>query len=146
LESWARAFSKVTSPNKGTWLTARGVEVSPDFFGESQTLAQLQHTNIVPIYSIHRVEALQAVCMPYFGSTTLKDVYQDLENQGTLPISGKGLLSTLYNRKSDANYRGNSISPEVKLTESSAASSKGSRKATTPTIPATDQHLGDVGS
>ena len=74
-------------------LATLALKVSPDFFGESQTLAQLQHTNIVPIYSIHRLEALQAVCMPYFGSTTLKDVYRDLEDQGTLPLSGKGLLS-----------------------------------------------------
>src|SRR5207302_11250562 len=36
--------------------------------GEPQTLAQLQHTNIVPIYSVHesREAGLRAVCMPYF--------------------------------------------------------------------------------
>src|SRR5207249_12003510 len=45
------------------------LKVSPDVSGESQTLAQLQHTNVVPIYSVHRAEPLQAVCMPYFGAT-----------------------------------------------------------------------------
>src|SRR5205807_5897719 len=50
------------------------LKVSPDILGESQTLAQLQHTNIVPIYSVHRASPFQAVCMPYFGSTTLADL------------------------------------------------------------------------
>ena len=40
---------------------------------EPQTLAQLQHTNIVPIYSVHEDvgAGLRAVCMPYFGGATL---------------------------------------------------------------------------
>ena len=44
------------------------LKVSADLTGESRTLAQLQHTNIVPVYSVHRDGLLQAVCMPYFGS------------------------------------------------------------------------------
>jgi tetratricopeptide (TPR) repeat protein len=58
----------------------------------------LQHTNIVPIYSIHRVERLQAVCMPYYGSTTIEAVYEDLVSHESLPQSGLGLISTLYNK------------------------------------------------
>ena len=80
-------------------LATVALKVATDLFDESQTLARLQHTNIVPIYSIHRVGPLQAVCMPYFGSTTLRDVYEDLENRGTLPVSGRGLLATLYSRR-----------------------------------------------
>ena len=83
--------------------------------------------------------------MPYFGSTTLKDVYRDLEDQGTLPVSGKGLLSTLYNRKSDAPYRGN-----LKLARGHEAKGKlgcftrkGTGRSLTPSQPsATDQHPG----
>src|SRR5438105_3937654 len=41
------------------------VKIAKDIFGESQMLAQLQHTHIVPIYSIHRTDAFQVVCMPY---------------------------------------------------------------------------------
>src|SRR5437660_10768226 len=43
---------------------------------EPQTLAQLQHTNIVPIYSVHedREAGLRAVCMPYFGGASLSQV------------------------------------------------------------------------
>src|SRR5262245_36974950 len=66
---------------------------------ESQTLAQLQHTNVVPIYSVHQAGALQAVCMPYFGSTTLATVLNDLQGRESLPASGKGLISTLVDRK-----------------------------------------------
>ena len=50
------------------------LKVACDIFGESRTLAQLQHTNIVPIYSVHRAGPLQAVCMPFFGRTTLAQV------------------------------------------------------------------------
>src|SRR5512135_769538 len=95
------AFSSVYLARQDD-LASRPValKVSAVRFDESQTLAQLQHTNIVPIYSIHRVGRLLAVCMPYFGSTTLRDVYDDLQQQGALPVSGRGLLSTLYERKS----------------------------------------------
>src|SRR5262249_49352254 len=41
------------------------LKVAPRLFNESQTLAQLQHTNIVPIYSFHHGQPYQAVCMPY---------------------------------------------------------------------------------
>ncbi|MFL5243389.1 MAG: protein kinase domain-containing protein [Gemmataceae bacterium] len=94
------AFGKVFLARQGD-LANRPValKVATDIFGESQTLAQLQHTNIVPIYSIHRAGAFQAVCMPYFGATTLADVLQQVRNGVSLPASGKFLVSTLNNRK-----------------------------------------------
>src|SRR5436305_2044547 len=62
------AFGRVFLARQGE-LADRPValKVSADLTGESQTLAQLQHTNIVPINSIHRAGAVQAVCMPYYG-------------------------------------------------------------------------------
>src|SRR3954447_19440260 len=95
------AFGRVYLARQGD-LASRPValKVSTTLFAESQTLAQLQHTNIVPIYSIHRIGPYLAVCMPYFGSTTLSDVCDELENQGSLPVSGRGLVSTLYERQS----------------------------------------------
>jgi serine/threonine protein kinase/Flp pilus assembly protein TadD len=72
------------------------LKVAPTSLGESQTLAQLQHTHIVPIYSVHTAGALQAVCMPYFGRTTLADVLHDLAARPSLPQSGLELLSTLH--------------------------------------------------
>jgi serine/threonine protein kinase/tetratricopeptide (TPR) repeat protein len=71
------------------------LKVSKSLFGESQTLAQLQHTNIVPIHSVHMKPPFHAVCMPYFGGTTLADALKLLRGGSSPPASGLGLLSTL---------------------------------------------------
>ncbi len=71
------------------------LKIAPDVGGESQTLAQLQHTHIVPLYSMHRSGPLQAVCMPYFGSVTLADILRDLHRRAALPRSGSDLLEQL---------------------------------------------------
>lgn len=70
------------------------LKVSPHLSAEPENLAQLQHTNIVPIFSAHRTGALHAVCMPYFGKRTLADVLLDLRVEGGLPGSGARMLST----------------------------------------------------
>jgi serine/threonine protein kinase/tetratricopeptide (TPR) repeat protein len=75
------------------------LKVAADVVAEAQNLAQLQHTNIVPIYSIHRAGPLQAVCMPFLGATTLADVLHQLGSEKVLPASGKLLVSTLNDRK-----------------------------------------------
>jgi eukaryotic-like serine/threonine-protein kinase len=87
------------------------LKVSTDIVGESQALAQLQHTNIVPIYSVHRASPFQAVCMPYFGATTVGDLLKNWRERNSLPESGKELVSTLCNRKS--------ITRQVQLTNAS---------------------------
>jgi serine/threonine protein kinase/tetratricopeptide (TPR) repeat protein len=93
------AFSRVYLARQGE-LADRFVvlKVSADIYGESQKLAQLQHTNIVPIYSVHRLPPLQAVCMPFYGSTTLKDVIHDLSGHDTQPTSGQDLLNAVGSR------------------------------------------------
>ena len=95
------AFGRVYLASQGD-LADRPValKVSAEKPDESRTLAQLQHTNIVPIFSAHRVDSLHAVCMPYFGSTTLKDIYEELEDRPSMPTSGQGLLETLASRAS----------------------------------------------
>jgi serine/threonine protein kinase/tetratricopeptide (TPR) repeat protein len=75
------------------------LKVTTDEFDETQALAQLQHTNVVPIHSAHRSGPLCAVCMPYFGSTTLGDIIRDLNARSGVPTTGRDLLSTLYNRR-----------------------------------------------
>src|SRR3954471_12821050 len=65
------AFGRVYLAEQDELANRRvALKVAADLTGEPQTLAQLQHTNIVPVYSVHRRGALQAVCMPYFGATT----------------------------------------------------------------------------
>ncbi|QEH37667.1 Serine/threonine-protein kinase PrkC [Aquisphaera giovannonii] len=68
---------------------------------EPRILAQLQHTNIVPIYSIHVTPSHQVVCMPYFGATTLDDVGEHIRSQDKLPETGFGLISSLIENRSD---------------------------------------------
>lgn len=41
--------------------------------GESQKLARLQHSNIVPLYSTQNVDGFFILCMPFLGSITLRD-------------------------------------------------------------------------
>lgn len=49
--------------------------------GESQRLAKLQHANIMPLYSIHQSQGLFALCMPWLGSATLKDLLDELQRR-----------------------------------------------------------------
>src|SRR5260370_9062077 len=97
------AFARVYLAHQGD-LADRLVilKVSPIFDDESQTLAQLQHTNVVPIYSIHRADPLQAVCMPFFALTTLPHIIKEIKGLDSLPQSGKSLVTTLVNRNSSA--------------------------------------------
>ncbi len=69
------------------------LKVSLDVTGESVSLAQLQHTNIVPVYSVHHDRGLHAVCMPYFGRTTLADLLR--RGRTRRPASGAELANTL---------------------------------------------------
>ncbi len=64
---------------------------------EPQTLAQLLHTNIVPIYSLHedRPAGLRAVCMPYLGGASLSAVLGRLWIDSSWPDSGESLVSAL---------------------------------------------------
>ncbi len=64
---------------------------------EPQTLAQLQHTSIVPIYSVHEDAraGLRAVCMPFFGGASLTSVLQELWSRAPLPLHGNEFLEAL---------------------------------------------------
>ncbi len=68
---------------------------------EPQRLAQLQHTNIVPIFSLHRAGPLQATCMPFLGANTLADVLGQWRDDEVRPRSGEDLVSTLVARDSE---------------------------------------------
>lgn len=98
------------------------LKVSPSYDDESGTLAQLQHTNVVPIYSVHRAEPLQAVCMPFFGLTTLAHILKDIKGQNAIPESGKSLVSTLVARNSTARIK-NIVKPAEDLDEASPKAS-----------------------
>jgi serine/threonine protein kinase/predicted Zn-dependent protease len=93
------------------------LKVSVDLRGESQRQAQLQHTNIMPLYSEHNTSKLHAVCMPFLGSTTLADICKALRTSNILPTSGKHLVSTLYNRQTTVNSGVQSAVSEFSIEE-----------------------------
>jgi serine/threonine protein kinase/predicted Zn-dependent protease len=62
---------------------------------EPHHLAQLQHTNVVPIYSVHQRDDLQAVCMPYFGCCTMGHLLRAFQRQGTLPATGSAIMKVV---------------------------------------------------
>jgi len=68
---------------------------------EPERLASLQHTNIVPVYSVHTMPPIQVLCMPYMGRQTLHDVLQLVTDMKMLPATGAGLLSTVNALKPD---------------------------------------------
>jgi len=84
------------------------LKISAEKPGESRTLARLQHTNIVPIFSAHSVPPLHAVCMPFFGATTLGDVFEDLQRSGKIPDSGQALLATISSHRTSFGSTDNS--------------------------------------
>lgn len=67
------------------------LKLSTQLVAEAGTLARLQHTNIVPIYSVHQVGLLQAICMPYLGPTTLADVLRHVRSLPSLPTDSREL-------------------------------------------------------
>jgi serine/threonine protein kinase len=67
--------------------------------GEPQRLARLQHPNIVPLYSVHQVGSLYAVCMPYLGRVTLCRAVARLAEPGQpRPRTGRDLFAPLFDR------------------------------------------------
>ncbi|MCC9603396.1 protein kinase [Stieleria sp. JC731] len=69
------AFSKVflaRQPDLAERYVVLKVTQSPN--RESDRLASLQHSAIVPVFSIHRDGNLFGICMPYLGATTLADL------------------------------------------------------------------------
>ncbi len=76
------------------------LKVAVDESDEARTLARLQHTNIVPIYSVHRAPPLIAVCMPYFGSLTFKDIQERRAQSPSLPATGRSLFELAANAPS----------------------------------------------
>ncbi len=92
------AFARVFLARQGE-LADRAVvlKVSAIAGDEPQTLAQLQHTHIVPIYSAHEDGAagLRAVCMPYFGGASLSQVLDEVWAGGAAPTRGERLVTAL---------------------------------------------------
>ena len=87
------------------------VKVAPDLWGEANTLAQLQHPNIVPVYSAHQRHPFQVVCMPYLGWTTFQDLLQQAAAQPSLPTAGR-FVATVIKKAPQGTLEANASPPE----------------------------------
>jgi serine/threonine protein kinase/Flp pilus assembly protein TadD len=133
------AFGRVYLARQGD-LAGRPValKIACDIGGESQALAQMQHTNIVPIYSFHRAGAFQAVCMPYYGRVTLAEVLRHLQGRDSLPSSGRELRSTVVPHDEGSAPSAGSIPPAVDPTPTPGALPSLPAPPTVPTSAAHD--------
>jgi tetratricopeptide (TPR) repeat protein len=70
------------------------LKLGPWAGGEHLSLARLQHTHIVPLYSAHEFpdRGLRGLCLPYFGGATLADLFPA---GGPVPLSGQALLAAV---------------------------------------------------
>jgi len=50
---------------------------------EAERLARLQHTNVVPVYSVHDARPLQVICMPFLGRRTIADLLRAYHQEGS---------------------------------------------------------------
>ena len=73
------------------------LKLTPGYATEHLSLARLQHTNIVPLYSVqdYPVRNLRGLCMPYFGGATLADILQRLRAIPPCQRTGRDVLDVL---------------------------------------------------
>jgi len=78
-------------------LTRRpvAVKVSRDSIGEIQNLTQLQHTNVMPIYSVHDAPPFTVVCMPFLGRTTFSQLLRWIRETPKRQLSGAKIVENL---------------------------------------------------
>jgi serine/threonine protein kinase/tetratricopeptide (TPR) repeat protein len=111
---------------------------------EPQTLAQLQHTNIVPIHSVHEDQSagVRAVCMPYFGGASLSSILERVFAGSTTPQRGADLGRALQAVSSPLPGRfKNGVQVDL-----AAAVSRATRQEQPPEPSATGPPHGDAGS
>lgn len=60
------------------------LKLGPAAGREHLSLARLQHSHIVPLYSVHEFpeQGLRGLCLPYFGGTTLSQVLNRIKTSG----------------------------------------------------------------
>ncbi len=73
------------------------LKVTPCHGQEYLSLARLQHTHIVPLYSMQddRSRDLRVLCMPYFGGATLASILAALRGLPPAQRTGQDIVETL---------------------------------------------------
>lgn len=75
------------------------LKITPRSTDESDRLASLQHSSIVPVYSLHREGDLTAICMPFLGATTLAELSVLSKRNSNLKGPTQELISTIAKRR-----------------------------------------------
>jgi serine/threonine protein kinase len=83
------------------------LKIAPRSGQEHLSLARLQHTHIVPLFSVHDAPArsLRALCMPYFGGATLARLLDLLQGHRPGERTGRHLLEALRQAQAAAPVR-----------------------------------------
>jgi serine/threonine protein kinase/tetratricopeptide (TPR) repeat protein len=73
------------------------IKFTPGFGQEHQALARLQHTHIMPLYSILEGPGVnqRALCMPYLGGATLAQLLKTVQQHPLSQCTGQHLLDAL---------------------------------------------------
>jgi serine/threonine protein kinase/tetratricopeptide (TPR) repeat protein len=73
------------------------LKIIPLDSGEHCSLARLQHTNIVPLYSVldDPERGVRVLCMPYFGRATLGSLIEPLAGVPLDALSGRHVVATI---------------------------------------------------
>jgi serine/threonine protein kinase/Tfp pilus assembly protein PilF len=118
------------------------LKITPIDGGEHLSLARLQHTNIVPLYSVlaDAAKNTRILCMPYFGRATLALIYQSLADAPLQARTGRQIADAIDAIASRvAGVESSSLQPAIEA-ESSFAGGSTSR----PQPPAAMQMLAHV--
>lgn len=81
------------------------VKITPNVGSEAKTMAQLVHSNIVPIYSesVHSQPSMRILCMSYIPGSSLDHFIADVATHKIPePITGKQLLEWLSTQVDDS--------------------------------------------
>src|SRR5436190_898787 len=80
------------------------LKLTPCDADEHLSLARLQHTHIVPLYSVqdHPARGLRTLCMPYFGGATLSQLLEAMRSVPPARRTGQTLLAALDRLRADA--------------------------------------------
>ena len=85
------------------------LKVVNEALAEPDRMAMLQHTNIVPIYSVHEIESRSVICMPYAGRVTLADYLKATKDPSLR--AGESLAMTVRASQCDTRERDEGVGP-----------------------------------
>ncbi len=71
------------------------LKVTPKVTSEADRLARLQHSGIVPVYSVHRHADLSCICMPFLGTLTLANLIDESGLVGKRLAPTPDMVSTI---------------------------------------------------